>query len=177
MPNINISVTSSALKEKVKRSLSIIGKRAVDVNGNNIFEQITLSTNEEPILDDFFAAAIAAIAADLGKIATLASANSGYTLTLDNPRIHPTRLTVALQAAVDNYMVAYALFSWFVVTAPKIAEKYKVEADNHRAFILTIALEKEPPKTNEADFISSVSTSVSTTTDSTIQVPAADADE
>lgn len=161
MPIINISVTSSTLKEKVKRSLSIIGKRAVDANGNNIFEQITLSTNEEPILDDFFAAAIAAIAADLRKIATLASANSGYTLTLDNPRIHATRLTVALKTAVDNYMVAYALFSWFVVTAPKIADKYRVEADNHRALILAMALEKEPPKTNGADFISSVSTSVS----------------
>ena len=42
-----------SLASDVKRSLSIIGKRSIDENGNVIFKDITLSSLEEPLLEDY----------------------------------------------------------------------------------------------------------------------------
>lgn len=67
---MNITLDFGSLYDIVARSLSIIGKRANDKDGNNIFGNITLGSAEKKIVCDFFANAFTEICGTLGRFLT-----------------------------------------------------------------------------------------------------------
>jgi hypothetical protein len=67
---MNITLDYGSLYDIVARSLSIIGKRASDNEGRNIFGNITLGSAEKKIACDFFANAFTEICATLGRFIT-----------------------------------------------------------------------------------------------------------
>lgn len=67
---MNITLDFGSLYDIVARSLSIIGKRANDKEGNNIFGNITLGSAEKKIVCDFFANAFTEICGTLGRFLT-----------------------------------------------------------------------------------------------------------
>ncbi len=75
-----------------------------------------------------------------------AGAQESVTISIDVPANWNTALITSLSQALKNYCVAYALYSWFVITAPRIAEKYLLDAKNMIAAVIRIAHEKTPPK-------------------------------
>lgn len=62
-----ITLNYGSLYEVVARSLSIIGKRSADQDGNKLFSNITLSSVEKPIVCDFFSNAFTEICATIGR--------------------------------------------------------------------------------------------------------------
>lgn len=133
---MDIAITYSDISTVVERSLSIIGKRSIDDQGNLLFKDITIGTREKEILSDYYRSAIMHLASELRKYVTLETPSStSYTirLTLDDDSNQALQDTI--RQAVKEYLIAFALYSWFNVSAPRIYEKYLADAQNALAYL------------------------------------------
>ena len=150
----------SALQGKVSRSLSIIGKRSTDDQGNLLFRDITLGSRETEIINDYLNQAVIDIVTEMSASIT---AYSGSTITLTFPTNHNSSIESFIDKSCDEYCVSYALYSWFTVTAPRIAEKYLGDCKRQLAAVVRLTNEKKAPS-GSADIVSSTSTSVTDNT-------------
>ena len=132
----------------MERSLSIIAKRSVDDQGNPIYDNITLGSREKELAYDFFRTAIVGLAADMRMYVTLeSSTTTSYTVTVSlDPDVN-TSLESTIRQAVKDYVVAYALYSWFTVTSPRLTEKYLADADQQRRYITAQVFHRQRPAT------------------------------
>lgn len=151
---MQITLNYSELYGVVERSLSIIAKRSVDEKGNRLFTDITLGSRETEIVTDYIKQAAVHLATETAAAITGGTIN-GITLTF--PSNHNTALDVFIQQACRDYCVSYSLYSWFVVTAPRISEKYLSDCTLHIADIIRLTNEKVAPKGTTDIFSTSTS--------------------
>ena len=144
---MDITLDFQTLTKIVKRSLSIIGKRSVDADGNLLFKDITLGSMEEPILVDFFKEAVIQLKTQTDQFLA-ATTESNITLTF--PSNHPDNKDTTIRDAFSSYCVSYALYSWFIIVAPKIAQKYLEDANTHMKSFIRLAYFKAPPESDES---------------------------
>lgn len=145
---MQITLTYSDLYGVVERSLSIIAKRSVDDQGNRLFDNITLGTREQSIIYDYFRSAIVGLAAELRQFVTLETPSSGsYIMTITLYNDANTALTESTKQAIKDYIVAYALYSWFTISAPRIYEKYLADAKANRDYIVSQVYHRQRPST------------------------------
>ena len=78
----------------------------------------------------------------------------GGSVTLDfsmpdnwNSAIEPSFIT-----SMQNYLVSFTLYSWFVITAPKIAEKYATDAAQQLRALIRMAYEKKAPENSQSGY-------------------------
>ena len=147
----------TALYEKVSRSLSIIGKRSTDDNGNRLFEDITLGSREKGIISDYFRQAVIDIAAEMEAFVT-GETDTAITITL--PSNHNEALNTFIGNSCDEYCVSYALYSWFTVTAPRLSEKYLGDMKRQLSAVVRLIHQKNAPKNTTSNPLD-ISTSVS----------------
>lgn len=161
---MDIILNNDTLYEKMSRSLSIIGKRSIDDNGKLLFTDITLGTREKEIANDFFRQAVIDLTTELSVFITTATSQS-VTFSLNLPDNHNSALETFLKDACESYCVSYALYSWFVITAPRISNKYADDCKRTIASVIRLAYDKKAPEGNNnmADILSPTST-VSTVT-------------
>lgn len=145
---MQITLNYSELYGVVERSLSIIAKRSIDEKGNRLFADITLGSREVEIVSDYIRSAIVHIAADLRQYVTLETPGSGiYTLGITLYADANTKLEDTIRQAVKDYIVAYTLYSWFNVSAPRIYEKYLSDANAMKNFIIAQVFHRQRPST------------------------------
>lgn len=152
---MTITINNTNLLAEIKRSLSIIGKRSVDDEGNLLFKDITLSSREEGIVGDYINNAVNMLVAELAGFVT--GTTGGIQVTF--PANQNSNLESYIQTACNAYIIAYCLYSWFVITAPKIAAKYQGDADNQLAAIIRMTHEKKeatPPSSDYTDVTGNV---------------------
>lgn len=95
-----------------------------------------------------------------GSMQAIAGTTSfGYTLTVTLPDNWNTSLLTSLRKALEDYCIAYALHSWFTITAPRLSEKYLADCTRDIAAIVKLVNEKKAPEL--ATDIMATSTSVS----------------
>lgn len=140
---MNITLNYSDLYDLVERSLSVIGKRATDDDGNRLFADITLGTREQEIVKDFLRTAVVNITTETNLLVA-GGDNDVITLAIDTRWNQP--LDFFLNQACQNYCVAYTLYSWFIVTAPRISEKYQKDMDSQLAAIVRMSHNKKAPE-------------------------------
>ena len=147
------SILYANITEKVKRSLSIIGKRSRDDNGNTLFADITLSSAEEVIIRDFTEDAITEIVNEVRRLLQTFSfhtnTSTGIDLKLMLPDDYNTALDTTIGNAIDNFCTDYSLYSWFVITAPRISEKYRAGANAHLQLIVSMLFHRQAAKESE----------------------------
>lgn len=80
-----------------------------------------------------------------GAMQRIVSGGESFELTLDFPSNWNDALQPSLAKALQNYAVAYALYSWFTITAPRIAEKSKLDCERLMASAIMMLHEKLPP--------------------------------
>lgn len=145
---MQITLTYTELYGVVERSLSIIAKRSIDDQGNLLFDNITLGTREVELINDYFKSAIVHLAAELRQYVTLETVATGsFTMTITlysdaNPNLEET-----IKQAIKDYIVAYTLYSWFTVTAPRLYEKYLADANAQKNFIVAQVFHRQRPST------------------------------
>ena len=144
----------TALYAKVSRSLSIIGKRSADDQGNRLFADITLGSREKDIIEDYFRQAVIDLAAEMEAFIT---GETSTTITITLPSNHNDALNTFIGNSCDEYCVSYALYSWFTITAPRISEKYLGDMKRQLSAVVRLIHEKSAP-TGSADIVSSTST-------------------
>ncbi len=145
---MEITLDFTTLAGEVKRSLSIIGKRSIDEQGNLMFKDITLGSLEEPLLEDYLQQAVIDLVTESDAFVT-ASTDSSMTLTF--PTNHNDALNPAITKVCKAYCVSYALYSWFSVVAPKLQEKYMGDCRRQAgALIRLIHSNKAPTVSSES---------------------------
>lgn len=156
---MDIILNNDTLYEKMSRSLSIIGKRSIDDNGKLLFTDITLGTREKEIANDFFRQAVIDLTTELSVFITTATSQS-VTFSLNLPDNHNSALEAFLQDACESYCVSYALYSWFIITAPRISNKYAEDCKRAVASVIRLAYDKKAPEGNNnmTDILSPTST-------------------
>ncbi len=85
------------------------------------------------------------------------------TLDFDMPDNWNSAIEPSLITSMQNYLISFALYSWFVITAPKIADKYGADAAQQLAAVIRLLHEKKAPSGN-IDIISAASTTVDNNT-------------
>lgn len=145
---MDIVITYSDISAIVERSLSIIGKRSVDDAGNLLFKDITIGTREKDILKDYYKSAIMHIASELRKYVTLETpTTTAYTLQLTLDDDANQALQDSIKQAVTEYIVAYALYSWFTVSAPRLYQKYLTDSQNALSYLSYQIFNRKRPST------------------------------
>jgi len=140
---MNITLDYTALYDLVERSLSVIGKRATDEDGNRIFNDITLGTKEQDIVKDFLRLAVVNITTETALFVTGGN-NDSVVLTIDSR--WNEHLDFFLNQACQNYCIAYTLYSWFIVTSPRLSEKYEKDMNSQLTAIVRMSTEKKAPE-------------------------------
>ena len=140
---MQITLTYSDLYAIVERSLSIIAKRSVDDKGYPVFDNITLGSRETEIITDYIKQAAVWLATETAGFITASSENS---ITLTFPTNHNTNLEVFITNSCKGYCVSYALYSWFTVTAPRLAEKYLADSNNNLSAVIRLTTDKKAPE-------------------------------
>jgi len=152
---MEITLNFTALAADVKRSLSIIGKRSIDENGNLMFKDITLSSQEEPLLDDYFQQAVIDLTTETD---TFITASTDTSLTLTFPVNHNGALTPAITKVCKAYCVSYALYSWFSIVAPRLVEKYMGDCKRQTGALVRLIHNKKAPEASEHSPLSPTTT-------------------
>ena len=183
---MKIVISYLGLYEAVERSLSIIGKRMIDDKGDLLFRDITLGTNEKEIISDYFRQAAIDIATETsafikehwpdaatrcGCVCPLSmhlqckhntvpdGCCAGEVVILELPANHNDVLGRFIQKSCEAYCVSFALYSWFNITAPRLADKYAADCKRQMASVTRLIYEKKAPKGTH-DIVSSTSTEI-----------------
>lgn len=146
---------------EVERSISIIGKRAVDANGNRIFSFVTLGSGEKGLLSDYVDSAVVNIAAatrEFFEYKTCTCETENTTAESTDTTAEATdlvefgfrtdadaNLSLPLSAACQKYIVGYCLYSWFTVVQRPLAEKYLAECTAALTCIMSMLRHREKP--------------------------------
>ena len=144
---MEITLDFTQLAKEVKRSLSVIGKRSIDENGNLMFKDITLSSLEEPLLNDYLQQAVIDLVTEADTFIT-ASTESSLTVTF--PTNHNNALDAAIAKVCKAYCVSYALYSWFSVVAPRLTEKYKGDCTRQAGALIRLIHSKKQPTVDDS---------------------------
>lgn len=156
-------------KEEVKRHLSIIGKRLYAKDGQNMFANITVSTAEDPILEQYINAGTQNVEAMLRQLVTEYSVTqTGITITIANTR-GAEDFDLRCADLIKTYVTLFTVGEYLAMTHPDIAAKYQTDAANAMQSLIVYAYYKNPPIKNPGggiekaptDPISSVNTTIS----------------
>lgn len=142
----SVTVEYSDIKSKVRKRLSIIGKRLSDKQGNNLFAGVTLSSAEEDIMKQYLKEATEIF---VGNLAPLVS---NYVDDTDNVQFvfNKTRISTAKADAFSSnfksYVVASVAYDVLTTTSPEMARKYADDMTNHMNAAIKLVFDKMPPE-------------------------------
>ena len=155
---MDITLEYTSLYATVERSLSIIGKRSIDDNGNPLFIDITLGTRETELINDYIRNAVIDLAAELGGFITgETDVTASDTITITLPTNHNSNLEGFIAKSCKAYCVSYALHSWFMLTAPKLVEREAGNMNRQLSAVIRLIHEKKAP-VGAHDIVSATST-------------------
>lgn len=142
-----ITLTFSNLKSLVKKHLSIIGKRMYDKDGKNMFSNITVSSAEDPIFEQYIVEAAQNVEAILRQFVTsFSSSSTQVSLTLVSPR-GITNFETRCGEIIQSYIVTYSVAEYLSMTHPDFAAKYMRQRDANMESLVAYAFSKEAPVT------------------------------
>lgn len=144
---MDITIDYGSIAKTVERQLSIVGKRSTDENGKRLFTDITLGTNEKELLNDYIRQAVIDLTTETA--AFISSQLGNTTITLTFPDNHNDQLDPFIQDSCDAYCVSFALWSWFTITAPRIADRYLEDCKRQLSAIIRLIHDKKAPATPE----------------------------
>jgi len=143
-----MTITFSDIRSAIKRHLSIIGKRLYSKDGQNMFSNITVSSNEDPIFNQYISAAAQNVEALLRQLVSTYSvvADTSISITLTNTR-GTTDYDTRCGELIKSYITLLSTGEYLAMTHPDIAEKYRADAASAIQSLLSYAFYKEPPTT------------------------------
>ena len=148
-----MTLTFSTLKSDIQRHLSVIGKRQYNKDGQNMFANITVSSEERPIFDHYIMGAAETVEGMLRPLVTAFSVSSGtsITLTLTNSR-GAANFDDRCKEFVTSFIIAYTLNEYLGMNYPDLAKKYQDEATNYMQSLMLYAFEKEAPTASSSSY-------------------------
>lgn len=147
-----MTLSFNTLKADIQRHLSAIGKRQHTKEGMNMFANITVSSEERPIFDQYIKGAAQTIEGMLRPLVTSFSiGESSITLVLTNTRALAD-FDDRCKDMVTSFIVSYTLNEFLGMNYPDLAKKYAEESSNHMQSLLLYAFYKEAPTESTASY-------------------------
>lgn len=145
-----VKIYLGTLKAEVKKHLSVIGKRTYTKDGQNMFSNITVSTAEDPIIDNYLSIASQAVYALIHPfVKTWSIGTNELTHELElSVELENTRNDADFQAKakdyIESFMVLSATGDYLAMTHPDIAQKYKADTTGAMQSLLMYVFYKKP---------------------------------
>lgn len=133
---------------EIRQHLSIIGKRAKDSQGNNIFSSMTLSTAEEPIFQHYVAQAVGHIVALSADFTISKSADA---IKVSHPRWQGAD-EETFHLLAHEFIIASSVAEFLGMSAPDYAKKYFNDADTLLSSIRMLLYAKMPSESSAASY-------------------------
>lgn len=147
-----MTISFNTIKSEVQRHLSVIGKRMYDKEGRNMFTNVTVSSDERPIFDQYIKEAAQAIEGALRQLVTAFNIGaSDFTLTLTNSR-GSQDFDTRCKELVTSFIVSYTLEEYLGMTHPELSRKYQGEMQNDMESLMAYALHKNEPSHSTASY-------------------------
>ena len=136
-----------SLLTAVKQNLSVIGKRMYTKDGKNLFSDITTSTAEDPIFNQYFFTASQNIEAMLSEfIDSYSFGSESLTITFKNRRGIPD-FDARCGDMIGSYISLYATGEYLAMTHPDLAKKYQDDSVSTFQSLTVYAFTKKEPTT------------------------------
>lgn len=148
MNTVTVLVSFANMKSKVKRNISVFGKRYSE-QGENKFSFVTLSTEEEALLDDYTHKAIHDIVSRLTPILhNYSEEDSQITFTITNSRWDVSELDTfkeAFENSVIDYCASSVVSDYFGMYFPNQSQHFLSRAQEIMGNIVRLCYHKAPP--------------------------------
>ena len=141
-----ITITVSTVVSAVKRHLSIIGKRLYNKDGKNLFSDITVSSAEDPIFEQYINSAAQDVEAMLKQFISGSTYGDDIKMKISN-----TRGDADFEARTKDYAESYITLNtvgeYLSMLHPDLAQKYQRDAQQRMEMLIAYVFYKKPPTT------------------------------
>ncbi len=133
MNELTITVDWCSVRASVSKHLAIMGKRLKDKDGSTLFANITLSSEEKGIMNQYISAAAETFASELAPFITYYNNGDFLMFTVKNSRWADgvDGVSVPFEGNFMGYTIAYVANAVLGMTHPDLAKKYADEMENH----------------------------------------------
>ena len=94
MTDTSTTINISSIKDDVKKTLSLVGKRSVDRQSNTLFASVTLSSAEEGLIDSFLNEGIHIFFGEVAPVVFGSEDGEIITLAINASRVNETKLSL-----------------------------------------------------------------------------------
>lgn len=121
---LTISVGLSGLIDRIRRNLSVIGKKVRDKDGDAIYSDVTTTASEEVLFGDFLLFGAESVVSELSDVSSSYAESNGDTVTfkITSTRWHDTAtaedLSPALKGSIENYLYNFCLGRYLSAISP-----------------------------------------------------------
>ncbi len=147
MEEVIITLDWSRVRSEVSKHFALIGKRLQDKDGTTMFAKVTLSSEEEAIMQQYINAAAETFAAELAPLITYYNSGDFLVFTIHNSRWADSEdsISVPFEGNFMGYTIAYVANAILGMTYPDLAKKYGDDMTNHlNAAIKLVYVKKQP---------------------------------
>lgn len=108
MTDTSTTINISSIKDDVKKTLSLVGKRSVDRQGNTLFASVTLSSAEECLIDSFLNEGVHIFFGEVAPVVFGSEDGEIITLAINASRVNETKLSL-FQSNAEGFVKNFAL--------------------------------------------------------------------
>ena len=127
-----MTINFAEIRTLVKRQLSLIGKRFNTKEGKNLFSDITLSSAEVTLLNQYVTSSAQDIEAVLKQFITASTYGATIDMTITNTR-GDSDFGTRVQSLAESYVTLNSVGEYLSMVHPDIAQKYQRDAQQRRA--------------------------------------------
>lgn len=161
MEEISMAISIDSIKDDVKKTLSLVGKRSVDRQGNTLFASVTLSSAEEGLLDSFISEGTHLFFGEVAPLVSGSKSDKIISLVLDASRVNEAKLAL-FQNNVEGFIKNFALKKAFEASGQMEQSKNTdLTAQQHLDSAVKLVFCKDSPSVSSNGFNVSATSSIS----------------
>lgn len=152
--DVQITIDWHNVKDTVVKHISYIGKRLDDKNGNSMFGKVTMSSEEERLLQQYVNAAAETFVGELAPLVSYYNSGDFLIFTVSNSRWakDANGVNVPFEGNFMGYVVAYVTNGVLGMNYPELAKKYEVDMQRHILAAQNLVFIKQPPSVSSAKY-------------------------
>lgn len=150
---ISVNIDEASIIKRIKVHLSIIGKRLNQKPGDKNYQNITLTTNEDNLIEDYFKGAVAYLAGQFPEV--LVSYRSDGPISFDDASRASNAQMNALDDIYSSYILSYCIASYLSMINADLAKKYQQEAASYLTAARNVIYSKTVPASNGGSYLTS----------------------
>lgn len=161
MADTSTIIDISTIKNDVKKTLSLVGKRSVDRQGSTLFASVTLSSAEEDLIDSFLSEGVYLFFGELAPIVSGSEDGETISLSIDASRVNEAKLSL-FQSNAIGFVKNFALKKAFEASGQTEQSKNAdLTMQQHLDSAVKLVFCKDSPSVSSGGFARTATSSIS----------------